>query len=75
MNISKHLTLEEKIVAKKIEKYFKASNMNFREKIFNAILIAQHELEAHYFSDEYEKEKILHFKRVLEGLLDKISND
>lgn len=75
MRISKQLTLEEKLVAKKIDKYFQTSDMDFKEKIFNAILIAQHELDAHYFSDEYEKQKILHFKNVLESLLEKIGND
>ena len=66
MHISKHLTLEERLVANKIEKYFKTTNMNFRDKIMHAILIAQHELDAHYFSDEHEKQKILHFKKTLE---------
>lgn len=75
MHISEKLTLEEKLVAKRIEKYFQASNMPFKDKIFNAILIAQHELDAHYFSDESEREKILHFKAILDSLLEKINSD
>ncbi len=73
MHTSLPLTSEEQYVAGRIEKYFKTANMAFKDKIMNAILIAQHELDAHHFSSESEKEKIVHFKTILDGLLVKIN--
>lgn len=68
-----NLNSEEQEIVRKIDSYFKTSNMNFRDKLFNALLIAQHELESHHFSSEDEKLKILHFKNTLDNLLKKIS--
>jgi len=66
-----NLTCEEKQVARKIDNYFKPGDMSFREKIFNALLIAQNELECHHFSTERERLQILHFKNTLDSLRQK----
>lgn len=69
-----NLNSEEQEIVRKIDNYFKTSNMNFQDKLFNALLIAQHELESHHFSSEDEKLKILHFKNTLDNLLKKVSH-
>jgi hypothetical protein len=50
-----NLSRKELNVARKIDEYFKPDHMSFQEKLFNALLIAQHELEAEYYGDEFEK--------------------
>jgi len=72
MNHLCSLNNEELEVARRLEDYFRSSDMTFREKVFHAILIAQHELEGHHFTNEYERQRIMEFTRVLERLLDKI---
>ncbi|NLG33534.1 MAG: hypothetical protein GX550_08450 [Syntrophomonadaceae bacterium] len=67
------LTSEEKLVANKLEQYFKSDQMSFKDKIFHAILIAQHDLEAHHFNNENERQKILEFKEVLYSILRKLA--
>jgi len=71
MNSFMPLSGEELQVAQRIDNYFKYSDMSFREKVFHAILIARHELEGHHFCNEYERQKILQFARVLDCLLQK----
>ena len=66
------LTAEEEKVAKHIEKYFKVKNMSMQDKIFNAMLIAQHDLDTHNFTSENERIKIANFKGVLDSLSRKI---
>ncbi|MBO8158479.1 hypothetical protein [Thermosyntropha sp.] len=68
-----NLSSEEKEIARKVDDYFKTTNMNFRDKVFNALLIAQHELEGHHFCSEAEKLKIIHFKNTLDSLLKKLN--
>jgi len=70
-----HLTSEEQEIARHLDEYFKNKNMTFREKVFHALLIAQHELDAQYFCSEDEKEKIIHFKAILDRLLLKLPHD
>ncbi len=72
MNTHRYLSREEFNVARRIERYFKSDNMSFQDKIFNARLIAQYELEAQYFSNEEEKRRILEFKGILDRLMFKI---
>lgn len=62
---------EEFQVAKRIDNYFKCSDMSFREKVFHAMLITRHELEAHHFGNEYERQRVMLFAQVLDGLLQK----
>ncbi|QGT99564.1 hypothetical protein SYNTR_0971 [Candidatus Syntrophocurvum alkaliphilum] len=66
------LSFEEEKVAKRVETYFKSKEMTLHEKLFNAMLIAQHDLEAHNFANEDERMKIIHFKKVVDSLLKKI---
>ncbi len=74
MDIIENMTFEEKLITKKLNKYFKSSSMSLKDKVFNALLIAQHELEAQHFSNEMEKQKIIHYKVTLDNLLEKLSN-
>jgi hypothetical protein len=62
---------EEIQVAKRIDNYFKCRDMSFREKVFHAMLITRHELEAHHYGNEYERQRVMQFARVLDGLLQK----
>lgn len=75
MYTAANLSLEEQEVARKVDTYFKTSNMNFRDKVFNALLIAQHELESHHFSTEEERLRIIHFRNTLYNLLKKINEE
>lgn len=73
MYFANSLSHEEKQVMNRVEQYFKSSSMSMHDKLFNAILIAQLELEEQHFSNETEESRILQFKTVLECLLKKIS--
>ncbi len=68
-----NLTYEEKQVVSSIENYFRSNNMTTRDKLFNAMLIAQHDLETHNFCTEHERLKIARFKEVLDQLLLKVN--
>ncbi|MBC7076000.1 MAG: hypothetical protein H5T98_08025 [Syntrophomonadaceae bacterium] len=72
MDIAAKLTNEEAQIARRVESYFKTSNMSLREKLFNAALIAQYELEGHYFCTEDERQKITRFKVILDSLMQKL---
>lgn len=74
MDTTTGLTLEEQKVAEQIDRYFLSSRMTYREKLFHALLIAQHDLEAHHFSSEDERQRILKYIMVLQGMLSKVSN-
>lgn len=67
-----NLTEEEKQVAQRVQTYFKSDEMNFKEKLFNACLIAQHELDSHQFSNEYELRNIVHFKETVDKIMAKL---
>lgn len=72
MNKTEQLSNEELQVIQRIEDYFKSSSMPLREKVFHAILITKYELEAQNFSNESEREKIIHFARILDRLQHKL---
>lgn len=69
---AKNLTNEEQQVAYRVDQYFKSPSMTIQEKLFNALLIAQLELDEENFGSENERKKIVQFKNVLDGLLQKI---
>lgn len=66
------LNNEEFSVAQQIDRYFKSNDMTFQDKLFNAMLIAQYELEGHHYAGDEERKKIARFKRIVDGLLHKI---
>ena len=63
---------KEKKVIYKIENYFKSKQMSFQDKLFHALLIAQHDLEAHHFSNEIERQNIVEFKEAVDSILQKL---
>lgn len=72
MFLANDLSHEEQKVINRVEQYFKSSSMTMQDKLFNALLIAQLELEEQHFSTETEKSRILQFKNVLECVLQKM---
>ncbi|KUG03166.1 hypothetical protein ASZ90_019431 [hydrocarbon metagenome] len=66
-----NLSQEELKVVRKIDEYFSLDHMSFQEKLFHALLIAQYELEAQYYSNEFEKSRIVEFRDILLILLSK----
>lgn len=72
MLLANSLSNEEQRVMNRVEQYFKPSSMTMHDKLFNALLIAQLELEDQNFSSEIERTRILQFKNTLECLLKKI---
>ncbi|MDD3023788.1 MAG: hypothetical protein PHE26_07820 [Syntrophomonadaceae bacterium] len=64
---------EEEKMADRVNLYFKVDDMSFRDKIFHALLITQHDLEAQHFSNEEQHRKLLQFKNTLESLWKKLS--
>ena len=66
------LSLEEQKTLIKLDNYFKTSGMSLYDKIFNALLIAEHELTDHHFTSEHERLQIEYFKHILSDLLIKI---
>lgn len=67
-----NLNQQELNIVRKVDEYFIIDSMSFQEKIFQALLIAQHELEAEYYENECEKMRIIEFRDTLLGLLHKI---
>ncbi|NLB53142.1 MAG: hypothetical protein GX808_09435 [Syntrophomonadaceae bacterium] len=67
-----NLTCEEQKTLLKLENYFKCSDMSIHDKVFNALIIAEHELTDHCFANEHERLKVQQFKLILNSLLDKI---
>lgn len=72
MNTPFWLTLEEKIVAEQVDRYFISDRMTFQEKLFHALLIAQHDLEAHHFCSEDERQRLVRYIGVLDGMLSRL---
>ncbi len=70
-----NLSQEELKVARKIDEYFSLDHMSFQEKLFNALLIAQHELEAQYYGSDFEKSRIIEFRDILLMLLNKFPRE
>lgn len=69
-----NLTLEENQVAQRVNTYFRSPTMSLREKLFNAKLIALHELELQNFSNESEREKIAYYSYILDSILEKLDH-
>lgn len=67
------LTYEEQRTLMHLECYFKPSDMGLYDRIFNALIIAEHELTDHCFTNEGERLKIERFKGILSNLLDKLT--
>lgn len=67
-----NLTNEEQQVACRVDQYFKSPSMSIYEKLFNALLIAQHELDEENFTSENERIRIIKFKNTLDSLLKKL---
>ncbi len=66
------LTAEEYQVAQKVNTYFRSPMMSLKEKIFNARLIALHDLELENFTCEHEREKLAHYSDILERIMKKL---
>jgi hypothetical protein len=66
------LSREEKIVYYRVNEYFKSPAMTLQDKIINAQLIAQHELEEQNFTNDVERQKIVQFYNTLDSLLNKL---
>jgi len=75
MNNNTEFSWDERLVAQRLNDYFKCPHMSLRDKIFHASLIAQYELEAHNFTNEMERESIAHFITILDRLRKKASSD
>lgn len=73
MLLTDQLNLEEIKVFQRIEEYFKSPAMTVQDKIVNALLIAQHELEEQNFGNENERLRIIHFQQTLDSLLTKLA--
>lgn len=73
MASAKELTHEEQAIAIRVNQYFSCTEMNFRDKLQQAVLIAQHELDSHNFCSEAEKARITKFMDVIHSLLQKFA--
>jgi hypothetical protein len=72
LNIALEFTSAEREAVNKVENYFKCKDMPLQEKLLHALLIAQHDLEVHNFTNNLEKVRILDFKNTVNDLLSKI---
>ncbi|HQA49956.1 MAG: hypothetical protein ACOX6F_02170 [Syntrophomonadaceae bacterium] len=72
INTSFWLTLEEKKIAEQVDRYFISNRMTFQEKLFHALLIAQHDLEAQHFCTEDERQRLIRYIRVLDSMLSRM---
>jgi len=70
-----NLSKTELDLLKKIDNYFNPDDMSFQEKLFNALLIVQHEIEAQYYNNDLEKANIFKFRDTLITLLDKLPQE
>lgn len=66
------LTLEESLITEKVDKYFRSPSMSLRDKVFNAKLIALHDLELQHFAGPNEREKLMRYNSILEEILRKL---
>ncbi|NLB17335.1 MAG: hypothetical protein GX825_01015 [Syntrophomonadaceae bacterium] len=66
------LTAEEDQVAQKVASYFRSPEMSLREKLFNAKLIAVHDLELENFTGQDEKEKLARYYQMLDSIMQKL---
>lgn len=72
MDTALWLNHEEQKIAEQVERYFRSTRMTLREKLFHAMLIAQHDLDAHHFCSDSEREGLIHYISVLHGILAKL---
>jgi hypothetical protein len=72
LSLNNNLSIEEQKVVHRVIEYFKSPSMTLQEKVFNALLIAQNELEEHHFGSESERLNIIQFKNTLDSLLTKL---
>ena len=70
-----NLNPEEANIARHLENYFLCSEMDFRDKVFHALLIAQYDLEARHYSNEAQRLKITKILSTLNGIWDKMNAD
>lgn len=75
MNNNIDFNWDERLVAQRLNDYFKSPHMSLRDKIFHASLIAQYELESHNFANELERKRITRFITILDDLRKKESTD
>jgi hypothetical protein len=66
------LTAEEYQFTQKVNSYFRSPKMSLRDKLFNAKLIALHDLELENFAGESEKVKLTHYTYMLDRIIQKI---
>lgn len=67
------LTHEENRIVEKIDSYFRSPKMSLRDKVFNAKLIAVHDLELNNFVNDSEKERLTHYRSVLDNIMQKLN--
>ncbi|MEA1962294.1 MAG: hypothetical protein U9N81_13685 [Bacillota bacterium] len=67
------LTHEEQLIANRVNHYFKCPEMSMKDKLYHAILIAQHDLDSHSFCGEAEKNRLTHYKNLLDNIWQKMS--
>ena len=72
MLLPNQLSTEEQEIVHRVNEYFKSPTMTLQEKVINAFLIAQNELEEQHFNSESERIKIIKFKNTLDSLLNKL---
>ena len=70
---SLNLNEEEKYLLQKVNNYFKPVNMSFEERVFNALLITSHDLEAHHFSTDKQHRTLIKYQTVLGRILKKMN--
>lgn len=69
MASSIQLTPEEQVFLNRIDQYFACSEMCILQKLQQAKIIAQIELESHSFSNEAERDRIAYFIHLANSLL------
>lgn len=67
------LNPEELHIARRVESYFGCTEMDFRDKVFHARLIAQYDLDARHYSNEMQRIKITRFLSTLNAIWDKMN--
>ena len=73
MHPARNLSPEELSVAMKLDNYFNHVEMDFLEKVFQARLIATHELESGQPTSEKERNRIMTFMDTLDTIWHKLT--
>ncbi len=66
------LTHEEDRVVQRINSYFRSPKMSLRDKVFNAKLIAVHDLESENFVNDTERQRLTHYTSILDNIMQKL---